>query len=108
MASRIQLKRSSILGKRPSGQYLEPGELALNTNQNDPGLFFETNSGDIAKVGPTHIGIQPPTSDVGYGNGETWLDAGNGTFNIWVPALNKWVPVQSALFGGATTAIFVG
>ena len=108
MASRIQLKRSSVLGKRPSGQYLEPGELALNTNQADPGLFFETNSGDIAKVGPTHLGLQPPVSDVGYGPGETWLDAGNGTMNIWVPTLSKWVPTQSPLFGGVTTAIFVG
>ena len=108
MASRIQLKRSSVIGKRPSGQYLEPGELALNTNQADPGLFFETNSGDIAKVGPTHLGLQPPVSDVGYGPGETWLDAGNGTMNIWVPTLSKWVPIQSPLFGGVTTAIFVG
>lgn len=108
MAQRIQLKRSSILGKRPNNQYLEPGELALNTNQSDPGLFFETNTGDIAKVGPTHIGINPPASEVGYGAGETWLDSGNGTMNIWVPVLNKWVPVQSPLFGGATTAIFVG
>lgn len=108
MAQRIQLKRSSILGRRPSGQYLEPGELALNTNQADPGLFFETNTGDIAKVGPAHIGVRPPASDVGYGAGEQWLDTGNGTYNIWVPALSKWVPVQSPLFGGATTAIFVG
>lgn len=108
MAQRVQMKRSSVLGKRPNNQYLEPGELALNTNQADPGLFFETNTGDIAKVGPTHIGINPPQSEVGYGPGETWLDAGNGTMNIWVPALNKWVPIQSPLFGGATTAIFVG
>lgn len=108
MATRIQLKRSSILGKRPSGQYLEPGELALSTNQADPGLFFETNSGDIAKVGPTHIGVKPPVSDVGYGPGETWLDEGNGTLNVWVPALKQWTPVQSPFFGGATTAVFVG
>lgn len=108
MAQRVQMKRSSVLGKRPNNQYLEPGELALNTNQADPGLFFETNTGDIAKVGPTHIGIAPPQSEVGYGPGETWLDSGNGTMNIWVPALNKWVPIQSPLFGGATTAIFVG
>lgn len=108
MAQRIQLKRSSILGRRPSGQYLEPGELALNTNQADPGLFFETNSGAIAKVGPTYLGVKPPISDVGYGPGETWLDEGNGTMNIWVPGINQWVPVQSPLFGGSTTAIFVG
>lgn len=108
MSQRVQLKRSSILGKRPNNQYLEPGELALNTNQSDPGLFFETNTGDIAKVGPTHIGINPPTTEVGYGPGETWLDSGNGTMNIWVPVFNKWMPIQAPLFGGATTAIFVG
>ena len=108
MATRIQHKRSSILGRRPSKEYLEPGELALNTNQADPGLFFETNSGDIAKAGPTFIGGKPPASDVGYGSGETWLDSGNGTLNVWVPALNKWAPVQSPFFGGAQTAIFVG
>ena len=108
MATRIQLKRSSILGRRPSREYLEPGELALNTNQADPGLFFETNTGDIAKVGPTHIGVTPPDSDVGYGSGETWLDSGNGTMNVWVPALNRWAPIQSPFFGGATTTIFVG
>lgn len=108
MAQRIQLKRSSVQGRRPADQYLEPGELALNTNQNDPGLFFETNTGDIAKVGPAYIGPQPPTTEVGYGPGEQWLDTGNGTFNLYVPALDQWVPIQSPLFGGADTAIFVG
>ena len=108
MAQRIQHKRSSILGKRPAEQYLEPGELALNTNASDPGVFFETNNGEIAKAGPTSIGPQPPASEVGYGPGESWYDTGNGTFNLWVPALNRWMPVASPLFGGAITAIFVG
>lgn len=108
MAQRIQHKRSSILGKRPAEQYLEPGELALNTNASDPGLFFETNNGEIAKAGPTSIGPQPPASEVGYGPGEAWYDTGNGTFNLWVPAMNQWMPVAAPLFGGAPTAIFVG
>lgn len=108
MATRIQHKRSSILGRRPSKEYLEPGELALNTNQKDPGLFFETNTGEIAKAGPAHIGFEPPQSDVGYGPGEAWLNSGNGTFNLWAPALNRWIPIQSPFFGGAQTAIFVG
>lgn len=108
MAQRIQHKRSSVLGKRPAEQYLEPGELALNTNASDPGLFFETNNGEIAKAGPTSIGPQPPLTEVGYGSGESWYDTGNGTFNLWVPALNQWIPVAAPLFGGAITAIFVG
>lgn len=108
MSTRIQHKRSSIEGRRPSNRYLEPGEIALNTNQGDPGLFFETNTGDIAKVGPTSIGLVPPETETGYGPGETWYDSGNGTMNIWVPALNRWVPMLSSFFGGAQTAIFVG
>jgi hypothetical protein len=28
--------------------------------------------------------------------------------NVWVPALNRWAPIQSPFFGGATTTIFVG
>jgi len=108
MSQRIQHKRSSIEGRRPSSQYLEPGELALNTNQADPGLFFETNTGEIAKVGPTYVGMEAPVSEVGYGPGEQWFDSGNGTLNLWIPALNKWVPALSPIFGGAQTAIFVG
>lgn len=108
MATRIQNKRSSILGKRPADQYLEPGELALNTNTADPGLFFETNTGEVAKVGPTFIGPNPPLTQIGYGPGESWYDTGNGTYNVYIPAAKKWVPVQAPLFGSSTTTIFVG
>lgn len=108
MATRIQNKRSSILGKRPADQYLEPGELALNTNAADPGLFFETNTGEVAKVGPTFIGPNPPLTQIGYGPGESWYDTGNGTYNVYIPAAKKWVAVQSPLFGSSTTTIFVG
>jgi hypothetical protein len=108
MPQRLQNKRSSIKGRRPSNQYLEPGELALNTNQEDPGLFFETNTGAIAKAGPTSIGLNPPESEVGYGPGETWLDSGNGTLKVWVPALEKWVAIQSPPYGGSQTFLYVG
>ena len=65
MAQRIQNKRSSLPGKRPDGSYLEPGEIALNTNSSDPGLFYELSDGSIAKVGPTSLGPNPPTTEVG-------------------------------------------
>jgi hypothetical protein len=81
MAQRIQNKRSSLQGKRPDGSYLEPGEIALNTNASDPGLFFESNDGSIIKVGPTAIGDTAPVSEVGYGKGEMWLDT-SGASNI--------------------------
>lgn len=108
MAQRIQLKRSSIEGKRPNGSYLEPGEMALNTNASDPGAFFELNDGTIAKIGPAFVGVEPPSSGEGYGPGETWYDSGNATFNVYSSAVDEWLPVLAPFFGGAPTAIFVG
>ena len=67
MAQRIQNKRSSIAGKRPDGSYLEPGELALNTNASDPGVYFEVNDGSVVKAGPTYIGDSQPLSNIAYG-----------------------------------------
>ena len=108
MAQRIQLKRSSIPGKRPDGSYLQAGELALNTNATDPGVFFEVNTGAIAKVGPTAVSVDAPVSEVGYGPGETWLDTGNNTFKVYSTAAAKWVAAQSPTFSGSTKLIFVG
>ena len=43
MAVKLIFKRSSLLGKRPTSAVIEPGEIALNTNSNEPGLFFEVS-----------------------------------------------------------------
>jgi len=108
MSQRIQHKKTSIPGTRPSNLYLEPGELALNSSASDPGLFFELSDGTVAKAGPTHIGPIPPKSEVGYGIGETWFNNSNQTNNIWVPALERWVPTLSPFCGGSETIVFVG
>ena len=108
MAQRIQLKRSSIPGKRPDGSYLQAGELALNTNTSDPGVFFETNTGAIAKVGPTAVSVDAPNTEVGYGPGENWLDTGNNTFKVYSEAASAWITAQSPTFSGSTKLIFVG
>ena len=108
MAQRIQLKRSSIPGKRPDGSYLQAGEVALNTNTVDPGAFFETNTGVIAKIGPNAVSVDAPLTEVGYGPGEGWLDTGNNTFKVYSTAAAKWISAQSPTFSGSTTLIFVG
>ena len=108
MAQRLQHKRSSVAGRRPDNRYLEPGELALNTNASDPGVYFELNDGTIAKAGPTSIGLNPPSSEVGFGTGESWLDSGNRTLNTYFSDLQQWVPALSPLFGGDATLLFVG
>ena len=108
MAQRIQNKRSSIAGKRPDGSYLEPGELALNTNASDPGVFFEVNDGSVVKAGPTYIGDSEPQSNIAYGNGETWLDSGNGTFKVYSAESEKWLETYSAPYGGSPRLLYVG
>ena len=106
MAQRIQNKRSSLQGKRPNGSYLEPGEIALNTNATDPGLFFEANDGMIAKVGPTSMSQSAPTSEVGYGRGESWFDTGNEILRLWDADAQKWVAASPGL-GHPTSTLFV-
>jgi hypothetical protein len=108
MAQRLQQKRSSIKGKRPDQSYLEPGELAVNTNAGDPGLFFEGNDGSVVKVGPTAMSETAPGTDIGYGHGENWFDQGNKVLNLYDSNLDSWVTAISPLYGGAETLLFVG
>jgi hypothetical protein len=108
MAQRLQQKRSSIAGKRPDQSYLEPGELAINTNASDPGVFFEGNDGSIVKAGPTAMSEKAPVSDVGYGNGEAWFDKSNKILNLYDSAIENWTTAISPLYGGAETLLFVG
>lgn len=96
-AVKIIFKRSSILGKRPSGANLEAGEIGLNTNSNDPGLFFETNDGSVVKVGPTSYLTEQPTSTPSLG--ELWVDRDTKTLSIGTD--NKsWQKVAAPFLGG--------
>jgi len=102
-ATKIIFKRSSILGKRPTNQ-LEPGEIGLNTNSTDPGLFFEASDGRVIKVGPTAVLPTEPVSSPE--RGETWYDTGSGTLKIG-NVDNTWIAISSPYFGGGTNTVFV-
>ena len=108
MAQRFQLKRSSIAGKRPGSEYLEPGELALNTNSRDAGVYFEANDGTVLKSGPTFVGNFQPNSEIGYGHGETWLDTSNGSLKVWNDDEKRWASAISPAQGGSNTVLYVG
>jgi len=58
----IQNLRSSSAHKRPIPNVLSAGQIAVNTNQASPGLFFKDSNGDLVKVGPVHIGTAAPNS----------------------------------------------
>jgi hypothetical protein len=108
MAQRLQQKRSSIPGRRPDNSYLNPGELAVNTNAGDPGLFFEGHDGSIIKAGPTSMGPEAPVTEVGYGNGEAWFNTGTQILSNYDANSDTWIKTLSPLFGGSEHLVFVG
>ena len=104
-AVKVIFKRSSLLGKRPTGQNLEAGEIALNTNSNDPGLFFEVNDGSVSKVGPTAYLSGEPTGAPSLG--ELWVDRDTKALSIGTD-LKTWQAVGTPFLGGtAGLTVFV-
>jgi hypothetical protein len=96
-AVKVIFKRSSVLGKRPTGANLEAGEIGLNTNSNDPGLFFEVNDGSVVKAGPTAYLPQQPT--VTPALGELWVDSDTKGLSIGNGA-GQWQKVAAPFLGG--------
>lgn len=93
MTTNIQLLRSSIEQKRPAASVLLDGQVALNLNYKEPGLFFRLTNGELTKVGPvayTNDGLAPNSAAAGQpGNslGELWYDDrisfDNGVLKMW-------------------------
>jgi hypothetical protein len=77
----IQLLRSNIVSKRPAASVLLDGQVAVNYNFQEPGLFFRLTNGQLTKVGPvaySNDGSFPnavPAGEPGNAVGEQWLDA---------------------------------
>ena len=101
MAVKLIFKRSSVLGKRPSSSVIEPGELALNTNSNEPGIFFEVTDGNVIKVGPTSVLPTYPTSTPELG--EMWYNTIKGTLNTGTVenAQKAWAAIAAPYLGGS-------
>jgi hypothetical protein len=87
----LQNIRSNTASKRPLASGLSDGQIAVNTNETSPGLFFKGANGAVLKVGPVHIGNSAPNSSPAAGGstgnsvGEQWLDTSNSgfVFKIW-------------------------
>lgn len=58
----LQHLRSGVANKRPIPTIMSEGQIALNTNEASPGLFFKDSNGDLVKIGPVHIGTTAPNS----------------------------------------------
>ena len=76
----IQNIRSNTANKRPVAGNLLDGQIAINYNESDPGVYLKGHSGALIKVAPTYVSGSAPNSlpasggSTGNSIGETWLD----------------------------------
>ena len=110
LRDRIYHRRSPIVSKRPQLFDIDDGELALNYNTNEPGLYFKDLADDgtrrIRKIGPIHFGPTPPNyhaASQGYptelSNGECWIDTSGGVeeyiLKVWNAASSQWIETSA-------------
>ena len=76
MSFTVQHKRSSELNRRPLPQDLAEGQVAINSNDDTPGMFIRTQNAALVKIGPCAIGNNSPapTNYTTLTVGEMWLD----------------------------------
>jgi hypothetical protein len=100
----LQHLRSSTANKRPDPAAMAEGQLALNTANASPGLFYKDATGLLIKAGPVHIGATAPNASPAVGGhagnsvGEAWLDTSgtNPLLKIWNGSVFQTVqPVAS-------------
>lgn len=79
MTVQVLSRRSTLLYDRPLPSRLGVGEVSLNANAGDPGLYFaDSTNTTLLKIGPTFVGSTAPNlTPAGYSflsKGESWLD----------------------------------
>ena len=79
MTVQVLSRRSSLLYDRPLPARLGLGELALNANAGDPGMYMaDSVKATLIKIGPTFVGATAPNlTPAGHpflSKGESWLD----------------------------------
>ncbi len=104
----LQNVRSNTANKRPTAAGLSAGQIALNTNATEPGLFFEDASGDIVKIGPIAVGSSAPNSSpatggsTGNSKGEAWLDTSTTPAILKIYDGTAWFSSSSLPLAGGT------
>jgi len=110
LRDRIYHRRSAVISKRPELIDIDDGELAINYNANEPGLYFrdlaEDGTRKIRKIGPIHFGPTPPNNEaallgfpIELSNGECWVDTSAGEekylLKVWNANTSRWVEVSA-------------
>ena len=110
---RIRHKRSGVEGKRPTPDILSAGELSINYNSEEPGVFLTTSAETIAKVGPTAISptapnSQPPSGGYAFNsNGEQWFNDQDQVLRIFNESESEWQQILSPLASSSKDVITV-
>lgn len=108
MASSIQLLRSNITRERPFSGSLLDGQPAINTNAEEPGLFFKASDGSLVKIGPVAItdsGLPPnngPIGQSGNSKGELWFDKSLPSSELKVFDGTQWLVANNGNQPGQT------
>jgi hypothetical protein len=95
MSFLVQHIRSGQFARRPLPLDLAPGQLAVNYNNDSTGIFFRTDSGELVKAGPVHVGSDAPPQ-INYTErsiGEMWLD----TTDPVSPSMRVYTPAGWSL-----------
>ena len=104
----LQNVRSNTADKRPTAAGLSDGQIALNTNAGEPGLFFKDASGNIRKIGPIAVGTTAPNSSPATGGssgnsaGEAWFDTTTTPPVFKIYDGSDWIAASSLPLSGGT------
>jgi hypothetical protein len=84
MTIQIQTRRSSLLNDRPVPTRIASGELCVNINSGDPGLFYAN-----AVASTTNTGF--PSNPV---NGQLHYVESTTTLHIYRSSINGWTAIN--------------
>ena len=93
MSFTVQHKRSDEENRRPLPTDLAEGQVAINTNDDTPGMFFRTKNAALVRVGSCHVSDNPPapTNYTQLSKGEMWLDTTGGINRLMVWSGTEWL-----------------
>ena len=76
---KLKLLKSSVSESRPLSTQFEYGELALNYSAGSMGLYTLDSGGNVRKLGPVHVGPNPPSpvNNTSLSEDELWIDTSN-------------------------------
>ena len=81
MTTQVLHLRSAVDQLRPRPTDLLDGQLMLNTNASEAGVYFRLSNNSLARLGGVHVGTTPPNSSAaghpGNSEGEAWVDTTN-------------------------------